>query len=58
VLRDGELATRLAENAYRESQKYEWTSVREEWLNAYRETMDSCLSTTGIPKRDSSGKVS
>jgi glycosyltransferase involved in cell wall biosynthesis len=37
VLRDPELAHRLAENAYHESQKYTWEVVRQQWLKVYRE---------------------
>lgn len=37
VLRDQALARTLSENAYRESQKYRWEAVREQWLNVYRE---------------------
>jgi glycosyltransferase involved in cell wall biosynthesis len=39
VLRDRELAHRLAENAYRESQKYTWELVRQQWLTVYRGLM-------------------
>ncbi len=41
LLRDSELAHRLAENAYVESQKYTWECVREQWLKVYRGLMDS-----------------
>jgi glycosyltransferase involved in cell wall biosynthesis len=36
LLRDPELASRLAANAYEESQRYHWTAVREQWLKVYR----------------------
>jgi glycosyltransferase involved in cell wall biosynthesis len=36
LLRDPELASRLTENAHRESQNYTWEAVRGQWLNAYR----------------------
>lgn len=36
LLRDPELARRLAENAHRESQQYTWQVVREQWLKVYR----------------------
>ncbi len=36
VLRDPELAHRLAENAHHESRKYTWEVVREQWLKVYR----------------------
>jgi len=39
LLRDPELAARLAENAHRESQNYTWEAVRGQWLNAYRGLM-------------------
>jgi glycosyltransferase involved in cell wall biosynthesis len=36
LLRDSELASRLALNAYQESQSYRWPAVREQWLEHYR----------------------
>lgn len=36
LLREPELARRLAENAHGESTKYQWGAVRREWLAAYR----------------------
>jgi L-malate glycosyltransferase len=36
LLREGALASRIAANAYEESKKYRWESVRGEWLAAYR----------------------
>ncbi|MGA2643960.1 MAG: glycosyltransferase family 4 protein [Candidatus Sulfotelmatobacter sp.] len=36
LLRDPDLAARLATNAYRQSQAYRWPAVREQWLAAYR----------------------
>jgi L-malate glycosyltransferase len=36
LLRDGELASRLASNAYQESKRYRWEAVREQWLEVYR----------------------
>jgi glycosyltransferase involved in cell wall biosynthesis len=35
VLREPELAARLAQNAYDESSRYRWAAVREQWLNVY-----------------------
>jgi glycosyltransferase involved in cell wall biosynthesis len=35
LLSDSELATRLAQNAFAESSRYQWESVREQWLKAY-----------------------
>lgn len=37
LLRDPELAARLAQNAYQESQKYTWEVVRAQWLKVYRD---------------------
>jgi L-malate glycosyltransferase len=37
LLRDPKLAASLAENAHRETQKYTWEIVREQWLKIYRE---------------------
>ena len=39
LLRDPALAASLAQNAHRESQKYTWEAVREQWLNTYRALM-------------------
>ncbi len=36
LLRDPELAERLALQAYDESQSYRWPAVREQWLDTYR----------------------
>jgi L-malate glycosyltransferase len=36
LLKDAELSARLAANAYRESMRYRWTAVREQWLDEYR----------------------
>jgi len=41
VLRDPDLAHRLAENARNESQKYIWEAVRQQWLKVYRELIHS-----------------
>jgi glycosyltransferase involved in cell wall biosynthesis len=40
VLRDPELASRLALNALEESRRYRWTAVREQWLDVYRSLKD------------------
>jgi glycosyltransferase involved in cell wall biosynthesis len=39
VLRDHELAARLAQNAHQESKRYLWDALRSEWLNVYRCTL-------------------
>jgi L-malate glycosyltransferase len=36
LLRDSELATRLASNAYEQSRSYRWDAVRTQWLDIYR----------------------
>ena len=36
LLRDPELASRLAFNAFEESQRYRWETVREQWLKVYK----------------------
>jgi glycosyltransferase involved in cell wall biosynthesis len=36
LLRDPDLSSRLASNAYKESQSYRWTTVRQQWLDEYR----------------------
>jgi L-malate glycosyltransferase len=40
LLRDPELAARLAQNAYQESSKFTWHAVRGQWLNVYRGLMN------------------
>jgi glycosyltransferase involved in cell wall biosynthesis len=35
VLKDSELASRLAQNAFEESSRYSWGVVREQWLRVY-----------------------
>jgi glycosyltransferase involved in cell wall biosynthesis len=35
VLREPELAARLAQNAYDESSRYRWAAVRKQWLEIY-----------------------
>jgi len=37
LLREPELAARLAKNAPEESRQYTWSVVREQWVRAYRE---------------------
>jgi len=41
VLREPELAARLAQNAYEESSRYRWAAVREQWLNVYASLVPS-----------------
>jgi glycosyltransferase involved in cell wall biosynthesis len=36
LLRDSDLASRLARNAFEESQRYRWQAVRAQWLEVYR----------------------
>jgi glycosyltransferase involved in cell wall biosynthesis len=43
LLREPELAARLAQNARDESQNYTWEAVREQWLSAYRDLGDGLL---------------
>jgi glycosyltransferase involved in cell wall biosynthesis len=40
LLRDPELAARLARNAYSQSRNYTWETVRGQWVKAYRELSD------------------
>jgi glycosyltransferase involved in cell wall biosynthesis len=40
LLRDPELAARIAQNAYQESSKFTWQAVRGQWLNVYRGLMN------------------
>jgi L-malate glycosyltransferase len=39
ILREPELAARVAENAFEELDRYRWTAVREQWLSAYGQLM-------------------
>jgi glycosyltransferase involved in cell wall biosynthesis len=48
VLRDGELARRLVQNAYQELEKYSWPVVRAQWLELYR----SLLARNREPARE------
>ena len=36
LLRDADLAGQLASSAYKQSQLYRWTAVRQQWLDLYR----------------------
>ena len=42
VLGDSELATRLAQNAFAESSRYSWKSVRDQWLMVYLALVPRC----------------
>jgi len=42
LLRDSDLAARLARNAHEESQKYTWENVREQWVEVYRAVLNQC----------------
>jgi glycosyltransferase involved in cell wall biosynthesis len=55
LLRDNELAANLAENAYRESRKYEWGVVRDQWLNLYRGMLGSFVVGVASENRVSGG---
>jgi glycosyltransferase involved in cell wall biosynthesis len=46
LLRNPELAARLARNAHDESRKYTWKAVREQWLNTYRGLLSPPAATT------------
>jgi L-malate glycosyltransferase len=41
LLRDPELAGRLARNAHRECERYRWESVRGQWLGVYRSVFEA-----------------
>jgi glycosyltransferase involved in cell wall biosynthesis len=41
LLREPELAARLAQNAYEESRKYTWAVVRGQWVDVYRDVLGS-----------------
>ncbi|HEX5482638.1 MAG TPA: glycosyltransferase family 4 protein [Terriglobia bacterium] len=40
LLNDPDLALRLSQNAFRESQKYQWPAVRSQWLSVYRDLLN------------------
>ena len=46
VLKEPDLAARLAQNAYEESNRYSWTAIREQWLKVYADLTLGC----GTPK--------
>jgi glycosyltransferase involved in cell wall biosynthesis len=49
LIRSPRLASHIAEGAFQESHKYEWSSVRNKWLTQYRRLADSVttISTAG-----------
>ena len=51
VLNDSELATRLAQNAFAETSRYNWQSVREQWLKVYRGLVPRCGRTEEVLAR-------
>jgi glycosyltransferase involved in cell wall biosynthesis len=44
LLREPELAQRIANNAYEESRRYRWESVRSQWLAVYRRLLADAVS--------------
>ena len=53
VLGDSELATLLAQNAFAESSRYSWKSVRDQWLRVYLGLVPRC----GEPEKALAGVV-
>jgi L-malate glycosyltransferase len=51
ILKDPELAARVARNAFEESSRYSWTAVRDQWLRVYGDLMTD----RGKPQNQSSG---
>jgi glycosyltransferase involved in cell wall biosynthesis len=53
VLRDPDLAARLAADAHKESRRYSWAAVRQQWLEVYQslmsETSASSYEPVGMP---------
>ena len=47
VLRDPEMGTHLAANAFEELRHYRWESVREQWLHAYRALVSAKSTVAG-----------
>jgi glycosyltransferase involved in cell wall biosynthesis len=52
LLREPELASRLAQNAHVESSRYHWTAVRSQWLEVYRS-----LFSAPAPKESAEGRA-
>jgi glycosyltransferase involved in cell wall biosynthesis len=48
VLREPELAARLARNAFSESARYGWNTVREQWLRVYEQLTSSAKKTDKV----------
>jgi glycosyltransferase involved in cell wall biosynthesis len=48
VLREPELAARLAQNAFAEHARYRWNTVREQWLRAYEQLTPSAKKTEKV----------
>lgn len=48
VLREPDLAVRLAQNAFAESSRYGWAAVREQWLKVYEDLTSSCGESKAI----------
>jgi glycosyltransferase involved in cell wall biosynthesis len=48
VLREPELAARLAHNAFAESARYGWNTVREQWLRVYEQLTPSAKKTEKV----------
>lgn len=46
LLRDGELASAIARNAYQESKQYSWEAVRQDWRRIYRSLAENTHATT------------
>jgi glycosyltransferase involved in cell wall biosynthesis len=49
LLKDPELASRLARNARQEMQRYSWETVRQQWLEIYRSLVCSSAENCGEP---------
>jgi glycosyltransferase involved in cell wall biosynthesis len=49
LLREPQLASRLAENAHQESRRYGWAAVREQWLDVYRSL--GCRNGETVPQQ-------
>jgi L-malate glycosyltransferase len=56
LLRDSELAARIAENAHQECRRYRWEAVREQWLATYRLLAGASEARAGQPQPMPSGE--
>lgn len=60
LLKEPELASRLARNAFLESEKYQWKAVRSQWLEVYRNLLnpgEAAAKLKGLASGEERGRV-